>query len=428
MTGQTSTARAQLDEQRAADYDAWIAQRRAIRIAEQHAAERDAQRTTALDVAAAPNARQRAARVKREAEALAARQRDEWTRANAYALTPEQLLTRCYDAAAAITGATDAERDDAAAHVMHSIARRYGWTPPAGECGASRLRQRAAGRILDERIRMARREQLPADEPNEDERANERGAIRRNVWAAFTAEPVGEAASSAPQLRADAVVIALAQLTGEHAPRNAQLALAAALNGYGSAAQLAVALDTTAGAMRVRLHGGRRWVREHATAEQLADAVVLAARLTGEPLRLTADERRARASVDRAKRAAARIRGAARAAHVASDAAAVRRPVMRRSPARVLAAALVQRAAGWTLAARLDAARQLTAPRAIQWADVARVPHYRPASRLRVQLDEQRTAVRVLAAAVVLTGPQPVAVRVRAARLLTRPAAVLAAR
>ena len=36
---------------------------------------------------------------------------------------------------------------------------------------------------------------------------------------------------------------------------------------------------------------------------------------------------------------------------------------------------------------------------------------YRPASRLRVQLDEQRTAVRVLAAAVVLTGPQPVAVR-----------------
>ena len=275
---------------------------------------------------------------------------------------------------------------------------------------------------------MARREQLPADEPNEDERANERGAIRRNVWAAFTAEPVGEAASSAPQLRADAVVIALAQLTGEHAPRNAQLALAAALNGYGSAAQLAVALDTSAGAMRVRLHGGRRWVREHATAEQLADAVVLAARLTGEPLRLTADERRARASVDRAKRAAARIRGAARAAHVASDAAAVRRPVMRRSPARVLAAALVQRAAGWTLAARLDAARQLTAPRAIQWDDVARVPHYRPASRLRVQLDEQRTAVRVLAAAVVLTGPQPVAVCVRAARLLTRPAAVLAAR
>ena len=428
MTGQTSTARAQLDEQRAAEYDAWIAERRAMRIAERHAAERDAMRTTALDVAAAPNARQRAAQLKREAVALAARQRDEWLRANAYALTPEQLLVRCVDAAAAITGATDAERDDAAAHVMHSIARRYGWTPPAGECGASRLRQRAAGRILDERLRMARREQLPADEPTEDERANERGAIRRNVWAAFTAEPVGEAASSAPQLRADAVVVALAQLTGEHAPRNAQLALAAAVNGYGSAAQLAVALDTTAGAMRVRLHGGRRWVREHATAEQLADAAVLAARMTGEPLRLTADERRARASVDCAKRAAARIRGAARAAHVASDAAAVRRPVMRRSGARVLAAALVQRCPGWTLAARLDAARQLTAPRAIQWADVARVPPYRPASRLRVQLDERRTAVRVLAAAVVLTGPQPVGVRLAAARPLTRPAAVLAAR
>lgn len=265
-----------------------------------------------LLAAATENRKSRAARAARADVA----RRDAIARADQWQLTPEQLVSRALSAVERVSlRLSDDERDDALSYCLYRVAQRHGWQPASADVAPAWLEQLAAGRVLNERQRAARFDQLrderdERDEWREDDEREARDSA--SVWAQAGAtspdSDQGNGALRAVEVSADQLADALQAVTRQPISASTRAALAAALNGYGSGTELAAALGISEGAARKRLHDGREWLRDHFTRAQLADALALAlSTLDSDRVRLTADQRAALAAVERVKRSSAQL-------------------------------------------------------------------------------------------------------------------------
>lgn len=309
------SAEAERHDARSAD----LAERRRLHlVALTHAAhveERDALRaahTDALRAAAdsATKVRRERKRRERERELVAARQRDEWKRAHALApMTPYALLALTVDCAENLgVQATEDERSETVAWALARIGARHGFAPSATDVERSWVKRIMRVRILDERKRIARRNDSRAWEAVmsdwDDSGAGDEGftrddAIRNNVWHAFQAPALIRSASAAG-IGADYLADALG-IAGE----DERLALTAGLSeSHRQAPALAAALGISESATRKRLERGRSALRERwqSASDLVAEvASVQAAESEREYVQLTAAERGAADLVDVAR-------------------------------------------------------------------------------------------------------------------------------
>lgn len=212
--------------------------------------------------------------------------RDAWKRRAAYPLTGAELLQRCERAVP--RDADDQERDDCAAWLVMRVIEREGPAPAASACSPAYLERKAWGYVKEARTRSAQRawREDSLSDFSESEDADEwQGRRRRSPWAAAAAsDPMIAPDARASERAGEAISASLAETHGLRTLTDSEdLAIRAALAGWGSGPQVSAALGISAGAARKRLTDGRARLRARYVGAETSTAIgaATAAQLPG---------------------------------------------------------------------------------------------------------------------------------------------------